>query len=321
MELVFIDPAMLMLQDEDLIEKNIDFFRKVIALSNSRQITLCLYKEILEHISSRQIYPFPININDVTNRELKEKLLLLNSSFTTSIMNNYQEVDIDNCQGSQEFKTDRSEYEEKSDYYAFFCMLLTSCYASTNTCDKILVGKKYEGILEGEQTTICCSCDRKEYEKTYFWVSPDDYLTKQQKAIEQFRTIIKEKNKLYVASPEVKRADHHNHVQNNDFNCYEQLTAKNKRVFNYLRYLGLFRIIFANFEPDTSYEVGTIKIVKVDQTADSDIVTGWFYGCVDFRILVEMYFPKNIGTTLVAYAQGELSRIKMEELKTELVLC
>lgn len=37
MESVFIDPAMLMLQDEDIIEKNIDFFRKVIALSNSRQ--------------------------------------------------------------------------------------------------------------------------------------------------------------------------------------------------------------------------------------------------------------------------------------------
>ena len=27
MESVFIDPAMLMLQDEDIIEKNIDFFR------------------------------------------------------------------------------------------------------------------------------------------------------------------------------------------------------------------------------------------------------------------------------------------------------
>ena len=52
MESVFIDPAMLMLQDEDIIEKNINFFRKVIALSNSRQISVCLYKEIIEHIST-----------------------------------------------------------------------------------------------------------------------------------------------------------------------------------------------------------------------------------------------------------------------------
>lgn len=320
MESVFIDPAMLMLQDEDIIEKNIDFFRKIIALSNSRQISLCLYKEIIEHISTRQIYPFPININDVKNKELKEKLLLLNNSFTTSIMNNYQEVDIDNCQGSQEFTTDRKDYEERNEYYAFFGMLLTSCYASYNISDKILVGEKTKGILEGEQIIIYCNCESREYEKTYIWISPDDYLTEQQKAIEHFRAIIKGNNKLFVTSPEVKRANHHNHVQNTEFNCYEQLTAKNKRVFNYLRYLGLYRIIFENFAPDTSYEVGTIKIVKVDQTADSDIITGWFYGCVDFKTLVEMYFPKDIGTTLVAYAQGEISRIKMEELKTELVL-
>ena len=31
MESVFIDPAMLMLQDEDIIEKNIDFFNKMVS--------------------------------------------------------------------------------------------------------------------------------------------------------------------------------------------------------------------------------------------------------------------------------------------------
>lgn len=163
MEGVFIDPAMLMLQDEDEIEKNIDFFRKVIALSNSRQISLCLYKEILQHMVFRQIYPFPINISDVRNKELKEKLLLLNNSFTNSIMNNYQEVDIDNCQGSQEFKTNRRDYEEKNEYYTFFSMLLSSCYGLLHISDRILVGEKSEGILKGEQTTICCSCERKQH--------------------------------------------------------------------------------------------------------------------------------------------------------------
>ena len=320
MEGVFIDPAMLMLQDEDIIEKNIDFFRKVITLSNSGQISICLYKELIEHISAREIFPFPININDVKNKGLKETLLLLNNLFVTSIMNNYQEVDIDNCQGPQEFETDRKDYEQKNEYYAFFSMLLTSCYDSYNISNKVLVGKKIKGILEGEQTTIYCNCGCRAFEKKYIWISPDDYLTEQQKAIEHLRSIIKGNNKLFVVSPEVKRANHHNHVQNTEFNCYEQLTAKNKRVFNYLRYLGLYRIIFEKFAPDTSYEVGTIKVVGVNQTADSDIVTGWFYGCVDFKIFVEMYFPKNIGIILVAYAQGEISRIKMEDLKTKLAL-
>lgn len=84
--------------------------------------------------------------------------------------------------------------------------------------------------------------------------------------------------------------------------------------------MGLYRIIFENFAPDTSYEVGTVKIVKVEETDNSDIITGWFYGCMDFKILVEMYFPKGIGCALEIYTSGEISRIKMEELKTELAL-
>ena len=50
MENVLIDPTMLMLNDDKEIEDNIDFFRKVISLSNSRQISVCLYKEILDQI-------------------------------------------------------------------------------------------------------------------------------------------------------------------------------------------------------------------------------------------------------------------------------
>ena len=119
--------------------------------------------------------------------------------------------------------------------------------------------------------------------------------------------IIKENNVSFVSSPEIKKSEHHNHVQSKDFNCYKQLSAPNKRVLNYLRYFGLYRIIFENFAPDTSYEVGTVKIVKVEETDNSDIITGWFYGCMDFKILVEMYFPKGIGCALEIYTSGEMA--------------
>ena len=50
MEYILIDPAMLMLQGEEEIMNNIDFFRNIIDLSNSKQISLCLYEEVLKNI-------------------------------------------------------------------------------------------------------------------------------------------------------------------------------------------------------------------------------------------------------------------------------
>lgn len=320
MEYILIDPAMLMLQGEEEIMHNIDFFRNIIDLSNSKQISLCLYEEVLKNIISRQIAPFPIKIQDIKDKELKESLLLLNDSFNRSIMNNYQKIDIDNCQGSQEFTTNRREFEKDSDYYAFFSMLLTSCYASYDISKKILVGEKSRGLVKGEQVTIFCNCEKANYERTYIWVSPEELLTEQQRAVKKLSSIIKENNVSFVSSPEIKKSEHHNHVQGEDFNCYKQLSSQNKRVLNYLRYFGLYRIIFENFSPDTSYEVGTVKIVKVEENDNSDIIAGWFYGCMDFKIFVEMYFPKGIGRALEIYTCGEISRIKMEALKTELAL-
>lgn len=317
---VLIDPIMLMLQDEDDIVNNIDFFRKIIALSNSRLISVCLYKEVLDQIISRQIYPFPVKINNIKDKGLKEKLLLLNASFTNSVMNNYITIDIDNCHGLQEFETDRKDLEEINEYYAFFGMLLTPCYSTNDIYNKILVGNKTNGLTQGEEVTISCNCENEEYERVYIMVSPDDFLTEQQKAVEKLRAIIAEKEELFVLSPQIKKGDHHNHIQSGDFNSYKELSAKNKRVFNSLRYLGLNRIIFTEFSPDASYEIGAVKIIKVEETADSDIVFGWFYGCLGFRILVELYFPKGIGYALKAYTNAELSKIKMDELLTELAL-
>lgn len=321
MEYVLIDPDMFMLQKEEEVVQNIGFFRKVSDLCNSGCVSICLYKEIMDCISNRSIYPFPIDINKVNDRGLKEQLLILNNSFTTGIINNYTEIDIDSCKGPQEFTTDRKDLEKNDTYYTFINMLLTPCYSAQNITEKILVGKKAEGIREGEMILISCGCENKEFGRTYIWVSPDDMMSGQQRAVEKLRSILKEKKELFISSPQTIKGDHHNHIQSTDFNCYEQLAAKNKRVLNYLRYFGLSKIYFNEFTPDKSRETGTIKITKVDKGTGSDIVTAWLFGCDEFRILVELYFPQGIGDALQAYSDnGELSRMRMEELKTELVL-
>lgn len=313
MENVLIDPKMFAIQTEDAARKNIDFFRNIIELNNSGRISVCLYKEIIDQLSTREINPFPINIADVRDSRFKEALLQLNSSFARTIMSNYVLVDIDECKGLQEFETNRKDLEKTNEYYAFFEMLLTPCYSEEKLSDKVLVGKTDEGIIQGERVKVECKCENYHYIKEFLWISPCDYLSEQQKAKEDLRKLTIGKD-LYVKSPEVKKGKHHNHIQKDDFNCYEELAAKNKRVFNYLRSLGLCKIIFTEFSPDTRYEYGAIKITSIEETLDSDIVEGWLYACLDFRIKVKLYFPKEIGVALSRYSNGELLRKEMEEL-------
>lgn len=315
---VLIDPKMFVLQTEDAIRNNIGFFRNIIELSNSGQISVCLYKEIIDQLSERKINPFPVNIADIKNLRLRDALLQLNNSFVRSIMNNYVLIDIDECGGLQEFNTNRKNLQKTNEYYAFFGMLLTQCYTEINISDKVFVGKiEEEGVIQGEQVKVECKCEAHHYIKVFSWVSPYDYLSEQQKAQETLRKIIIKKD-LYVKSPKVKKGQHHNHIQKGDFDCYEELATKNKRVFNYLRCFGLYKIIFAEFAPDTKYEYGAIKIMKVEETSDSDIVEGWLYACLDFRIKVKLYFPKGIGVALSKYSNDELLQKGMEELITSL---
>ena len=82
--------------------------------------------------------------------------------------------------------------------------------------------------------------------------------------------------------------------------------------------MGLYRIIFEDFAPDTTYEYGAIKIINVEENFDSDVIIGWIYACLDFRIKVNLYFPKGIGVELRRYTGGELLKKEIEELITSL---
>ena len=74
---------------------------------------------------NRQVCPFPVNINDIKDKKLKEQILLINDAFNNSIMNNYLEIDIDECTGKQDFQTSRKDLEILDEYFALFSMLLT----------------------------------------------------------------------------------------------------------------------------------------------------------------------------------------------------
>lgn len=316
MKTVLIDPEMFMLQKGD-IEKNIDFFQKIIDLNKDGKLSIGLYDEVINKMMVREIHPFPINIQELQDKKLKEKLLLLNESFVTTIMCNFKKVDIDSCSGSQEFVTDREDLENSVDYFAFFSMLLSECYCSEHLSENVLVGEKKTGLCEGDTVNISCDCE-KIFSKEYKWILPDDLLDNKQKAEQKIRKIIHSIQNLFIVSPIVTRADHHNRVQNEKFSCYEELKSKNKKVLNYLRYFGLQRIVFENFSPDESREVGSIKLVKIKECDNCDIVSGWLYGCIGFKILIEMYFPKTIGKLLYTYFDTEITRKSVEELKCSL---
>ena len=318
MNYVLIDPQMFMLEKEEDIACNIEFFMNVIELNNSGIIEVCLYKEIIDRLMATAFQPFPINVNDIEDNNLKRKLIFLNNNFNRSIMNKHKIIDIDSCYGNQMLSTDRSELENVDEYYVFFNMLLTDCYRGKLFDDRILVGYKKDGIRNGEFLNLSCTCEKTNFTKQFKWILPNDFLTDKQKAIKELRSVLHKNSNIFVRSPEVKRSDHHNKVQKEEFSSYEQLSTKNRRILDYLRYYGLRKVEFKDFSPDTSREIGTIKIIKIEQNNGADVISGWLFGCIQYRILVELYFPIGVGKLLYTIIDTEFTSKNMDELKSSL---
>ena len=320
MNYVLIDPQMFMLEKEEDIARDIEFFVDVINLINSGMIEVCLYKEIIDKLMATAFQPFPINVNDIQDNNLKHKLILLNNNFNRSIMNKHLIIDIDSCYGNQVLSTDRIELENVNEYFVFFNMLLTDCYCEKKIDNRILVGNKKKGIINGETLNLSCNCEKTNYTRRYKWILPNDFLTDRQKAIKELRYEVHKNANMFICSPEVKRSDHHNKVQKEEFTCYEQLSVKNRRILDYLRYYGLRKIEFKDFSPDTSREIGTIKIIKMEQNNGSDVISGWLFGCIQYRVLVELYFPIGIGKLLHTIIDTEFNSKNMDELKSSLAI-
>ncbi|MCM1158708.1 MAG: hypothetical protein NC300_07655 [Bacteroidales bacterium] len=321
MKNILIDPTMFNIKDRDEIQKNCDFFQKIIWLCDSKSISICIYKGLIDKILNRQIQPFPININEVEDPELKQKLLILNNSFVQTINSSFIGIDIDSCEGDQELITNRQELENDTDYYELFCMMIRPCYKEVDNIENVvLVGEKSDGVNCGENVEISCKCLIKQFSRIYLWVSPSYLENKKEKAFFALKEVVQNSNKLFVEMPITVRGDHHNKIQNKEINQYSDLTAKNKRVLSLLRYFGLAKIIFERFKPDTSQLIGTIIIDNVRDGAGSEIVSGWIYCQTGFKCYVEMYFPIGIGYNLSTYTEECLSYDIVEKLKTRLAL-
>ncbi len=66
--------------------------------------------------------------------------------------------------------------------------------------------------------------------------------------------------------------------------------------------------------------VGSIQVISVRDGNQCEIITGWFYSCLDFKIEVDLFFPCGIGNNLSQCTKGEFNYMKIERLKTNLAL-
>lgn len=233
---VLIDPGMFCITEPDEIEKNCDFFQKVIWLCDSKMIKVCIYKGLMERIANRQLHPFPVNINDISDPKLKQKLLILNNSFIQTVTSNFLMIDVDACTGEQEFETSREDLKEDGDYYELFCMMLRSCYADKERIEEsVLTGERSGDLRCGDTVRIACKCRAKSFEKTYFCIKPSDLEDTRENAYFSLKELIENAGSSFVEEPEFVRGDHHNTIQNGKIEKFSDLSYKNKRVLLLLR--------------------------------------------------------------------------------------
>ena len=124
---ILIDPRMFQIQDEREIEKNLSFFRDVIALLEKGKFSIVLYNDSYSRILQRDSNPFPISYKRISNEELKNETSLINVQFYNTILNNILPVEIDDCEGDQSFSAnpDLKSYDEFLELYS---VMLGNCY-------------------------------------------------------------------------------------------------------------------------------------------------------------------------------------------------
>lgn len=325
-ENIFIDPYMFFVKDVADIEIQINFFHRIISLCNDNKIRICLYQGLYEEIQKRELYSFPICINEISDAKLKQEILILNNSFKKTMVNHFIPVDIEQCVGEQEFEIldeDKrlSEWNDNIRYYELFCIMLIPCYCKEREiADRILTCKYSQAISIDTILTLRCKCESKEFEKKYKFIDINAVESVEDRMFRKISDYVIAHSNLMCESPETIRGDHHNKIQNGEIDSYEDIARKNKRVLAMLRKFGLYRIIFTEFHEDASKPESDIVVIKVNEGNDSDIMEGWLYCYTGFKYKVELYFPKGLGTLLCTYCEKYLSYKKVEHLISRLGL-
>ena len=320
---VLIDPYMFELSDAQEIKNNISFFMKMLKLCNKsdddEKLRIAIYKGMLKRICQRTIQPFPINIQAITDSDLKNTILQINKSFNHALLESIESIDIDECSGEQEFKIiDENGIAEDDSYYEMFCMLLIPCYSKHEDIDdRILTGIKKDGRQIGDHFQIQCSCFDYNYIKQCMFSGIDEFIYDKEKVIEFLKEKKRKKEITIVDIVSAEIGEHHNHVQadGKKFSTLSELSIKNKKVLKLFQNLGLFRIVFGRFTSQGVKAAGTMTIYSISKKNTQDIVTVKFNAETGFQIITDLYFPKGIGQLLQDYfKKNQITYKNMSEL-------
>ena len=302
---VLIDPYMFELSEELEIKNNIMFFRRILQISSRPEYSILLYSGMIERLQQRTVQPFPIKLDIIQDRDLKDTIAILNRRFSNALLSSIEGIDIDACDGTQDFSiTDDQDIYNDKKYYEMACILLIPCYSADQVIeDRILTGEKKAGKRIGDAFSLKCACSNKEYFKKCFFSSVDDFLPEKEKVIEQLKELKKAKYIDMCTTVPAEMGSHHNLVQNDKkkFSELDDLSFKNKRVLKLLKELGLSRIIFGAFTPKGVKATGSIDISAVEEKATQDIIKAKFYAETRTQIETDLYFPKGIGRLLHKY--------------------
>lgn len=316
---VLIDPYMFELSDAQEIKNNISFFMKMLKLCNKsdddEKLRIAIYKGMLKRICQRTIQPFPINIQAITDSDLKNTILQINKSFNHALLESIESIDIDECSGEQEFKIiDENGIAEDDSYYEMSCMLLIPCYSKHEDIDdRILTGIKKDGRQIGDHFQIQCSCFDYNYIKQCIFSGIDEFISDKEKVIEFLKEKKRKKEITIVDIVSAEIGEHHNHVQadGKKFSTLSELSIKNKKVLKLFQNLGLFRIVFGRFTSQGVKAAGTMTIYSISKKNTQDIVTVKFNAETGFQIITDLYFPKGIGQLLQDYFKKIKLHIKI----------
>ena len=260
-------------------------------------------------MQKRAIQPFPIQLSMIQDKDLKSTVMQLNNSFSNALIRFVENIDIDECDGNQEFVVRNDEEMIEDDhYFELLSTLLVPCYSETVDLDsKILTGNKENGKQIGDTFELVCNCNTREYQKTYSFISVDYLVSDKDKVIQELKQ--KKKNGEIPVSSTVTASigRHHNHIQANrkKFSELDDLSSQNKIVLCLLKELGLFKIIFGKFTPNGVKAIGTMSIQNVDSKDSQDILTVNFSAETQMIIETFLYFPKGIGELLKRYFKSE----------------
>lgn len=316
-----IDPYMFELSDEEEIENNISFFEKIIKLCNEKRLSILLYKDMLNRISNREIQPFPIKLENISDKDLKRTIVQLNKSFSYALLKMFEPIDIAECTGTQEFKIyDGNEMEKDDNYFEMFVTLLIPCYLKTIEIeDVILTGNKKSGRHIGDKFQIECSCSLGNYIKNCTFSGIEELVSEQERILNSLKERITQGKICVIDNIPAELGDHHDHVQTKSFSTLNDLTFKNKKVLKLFRNVGLKKIIFGRFSPQGGKLTGTIRMYDIEQKDSQDIIKAKFIAETGFEIVTDLYFPKDVGRLLFVYFQKErITYQKMNELLDKL---